>query len=160
MSLQTTLLRELREGCAQGVPGADTVLKYMGHVIKFCARHLVVVMKPLAVLVDALNRVVRQPCPVELTAAVAFDEAVSIGVRLALVLLWFGDLRGWEILSARVLDFDEQFCLRRQDCSVAPDGSSVSLSFRKAKYDVKNIGGFRYLHPGGTRDPWALRCVQ
>lgn len=144
----------------QGVPGADTVLKYMGQVIKFCARHLGVVMKPPAVLVDALkrqtqaptDRVVRQPCPVELIAAVAFDEAVSMGVRLALVLLWFGGLRGGEILSARVLDFDEQFCLRRQDCSVAPDGSSVSLFFRKAKSDVKNIGGFRYIQaaPAGA----------
>ena len=137
----------------QGVPGADTVRKYMGQVVKFCERHLGIRMTPPAVLCDALkrqsqaptDRPVRQPCPVELIAAVIFSKHASLGVQLALVLLWFGGFRAGELLSAKVLDFDEHFGLRRCDCKVAPDLSSLSLYFRKAKADVKNKGGVRYI---------------
>jgi integrase len=147
----------------QHVPTADSVLHYMGQVIKFCSRHLGVDMKPPVVLLDALKRqaqaprerVVRQPCPVEVIAAVALDEAVPMGVRLAVVLLWFGGFRTGELLSARVLDFDDQFCLRRQDCTVAPDGSMVSLYFRKNKSDPSNQGGFRYIQ---AAPPGAALC--
>jgi|688.fasta_scaffold55598_1 integrase len=144
----------------QGVPGADTVLKYMGQVVKFVNRHLGILMTPPAVLVDALKRQrqdpvgrpIKQPCPVELIAAVVYDEEVPLGTRLALVLLWFGGFRGGDIMSPRVLDFDEQFCLRRMDCTVAPDRSSITLYLRKAKADVRNRGGHRFIQaaPAGA----------
>ena len=61
---------------------------------------------------DTTPRLVRQPCPVELIAAVVLDSTVSLGTRLALVLLWFGGFRGGDIMSGRVLDFDEHFGVR------------------------------------------------
>jgi hypothetical protein len=51
-------------------------------------------------------RPIKQQYPVELIAAVVYDEEVPLGTRLALDLLRFGGFQGGDIMSPRVLDFD------------------------------------------------------
>jgi len=93
----------------------------------------------------ATTKVVKQPCPKHLVAAVIQDTTVDLAIRLGAVLMWFATLRMGEVTNPLVAEFDPSFALLRRDVVVAANGSMASFRFRKGKPDKTNKGSQRFI---------------
>jgi hypothetical protein len=91
-------------------------------------------------------------------AAIIHDTTVPIGLRAAVVLLWFGTLRGGEILSTKVGTYDP-LCFRRRDLTFAADGSFARLHLRRGKALVRNQETARTIVRPPPDQPWAFDPV-
>lgn len=137
------------------VPTLKSAKKYVGAVRSYAEAALGIRL-PEATLFKSLatrdgqapkpaTKVVKQPCPKHLVAAVIQDSSVDMAVRLAAVLMWFATLRMGELTNQLVAQFDPSFALLRRDVMVAPNGSMACLRLRKGKPDKTNSGSERFI---------------
>ena len=124
------------------VPTLKSAKKYVGAVRSYAEAALGIRL-PEATLFKSLatrdgqapkpaTKVVKQPCPKHLVAAVIQDSSVDMAVRLATVLMWFATLRMGELTNQLVAQFDPSFALLRRDVMVAANGSMACLRLRKS----------------------------
>jgi len=148
------------------VPSSGTILSYLYSVQAFCTN--LGYTRPI--LTPALQRALerdeaaaparhaKDPAPPDLASAIILDPAIPPGLRAAVILLWFGTLRGGEILSKRVTTYDP-LCFRRRDLTFAEDGSFARLHLRRGKALVRNQETARTIVRPAADQPWAFDPV-
>jgi len=87
------------------------------------------------------------PVPAALIARLMADETEDLGVRAALVVMWFTASRVGCVSHARVGEFDPDYVVLRRDVVFA-DGR-VRMFFPTNKTDKFNVGGTLWVLPTG-----------
>ena len=89
----------------------------------------------------------RDPAPVQLVASVLTDDAVDIGVRMSVALMWAMCARSGDVLATSV-DYDAEYTLLRSDITFKGD-DIVQIHVPHSKADHNHAGSNHFIHATG-----------